>query len=348
MMQNVCPRCGSDRITYQTVAEHQPIGCWTIGGCILLFIVPVIGPILGIVFLIYFLTRKRSATITYAVCQDCGFRWPIDQHPPYQSTTAQNPTDPQKTNPPYQAWGPSNTKHLIIIFVVGVCLTLALPSIHRIVSRRTMASSSVAPSTAHTASPAPSAAPVTSRWATEDTPLSDFEYTIDGGTVVLLYYKGESRTVQIPSSYNLDGTAYPVSLDQISSRTDDSGPVTIDSLVISEGISSVSGSIIDNTDAKRLYLPKSLTVLYDNTLFGSYDLCEVYYGGTEEEWKQIFQHYNYGTYKEHVDNGEYYDAGAALGHELNERMAKMDGQTYAESQISKITFTYSADPTHLP
>lgn len=66
-----CPKCGSENVSVQAVAETQKRGCFTVLLYIILFCIPVIGWIA----LFCLLRGKKSKTKNYAVCQQCGNRW---------------------------------------------------------------------------------------------------------------------------------------------------------------------------------------------------------------------------------------------------------------------------------
>lgn len=68
-----CPKCGGTNITYQTVSEGRKTGCLTIFLYILLACT-----LLGLLIVIPILLRKKTETVTYAVCQDCGHRWKVN------------------------------------------------------------------------------------------------------------------------------------------------------------------------------------------------------------------------------------------------------------------------------
>ena len=68
----ICPRCNTSNIQYQTVTESKKTGCLTVIGYFFLAIT-----ILGLFILIPLLLRKKTVTITYAVCQNCGNRWKV-------------------------------------------------------------------------------------------------------------------------------------------------------------------------------------------------------------------------------------------------------------------------------
>lgn len=67
-----CKKCGSSDIQYQTVSEPRGAGCLTICLYILLACT-----ILGLLIVIPLMLRKKTTTVTYAVCQNCGHRWKV-------------------------------------------------------------------------------------------------------------------------------------------------------------------------------------------------------------------------------------------------------------------------------
>ncbi len=70
----VCPRCGG-QMQIQTVSESRKAGC----GIILLYIL-LACTILGLLIIIPLMLRKKTETVTYAVCQKCGYTKPISRH----------------------------------------------------------------------------------------------------------------------------------------------------------------------------------------------------------------------------------------------------------------------------
>lgn len=72
MAQRTCPHCKGTNIQYQTVTESRKTGCLTILLYILLALT-----LLGLFIVIPLVLRKKTETVTYAVCQDCGKRWRI-------------------------------------------------------------------------------------------------------------------------------------------------------------------------------------------------------------------------------------------------------------------------------
>lgn len=67
-----CPKCGSENVQVQTITESRKMGC----GTILLYII-LACTILGLLVVIPLLLRRKTDTVTYAVCQNCGHRWKV-------------------------------------------------------------------------------------------------------------------------------------------------------------------------------------------------------------------------------------------------------------------------------
>lgn len=68
--QLMCPRCCCQEIEFQTIEEHKSAGC----GLILWYIILAVS-ILGWLVLIPMLLRKKTETVTYCICRQCGYRW---------------------------------------------------------------------------------------------------------------------------------------------------------------------------------------------------------------------------------------------------------------------------------
>lgn len=67
-----CPKCGNHNIQYQTVTESKGTGCLTI----LLYVILAL-TVFGLLIVIPLMLRKKTETVTYAVCQNCGHKWQI-------------------------------------------------------------------------------------------------------------------------------------------------------------------------------------------------------------------------------------------------------------------------------
>ncbi len=66
--QRTCPRCGGYMTTHM-VTESANAGC----GTILLYIL-LACTVLGLLIVIPLMLRKKTETVTYAVCQNCGYQ----------------------------------------------------------------------------------------------------------------------------------------------------------------------------------------------------------------------------------------------------------------------------------
>lgn len=69
-----CPRCRGTNIQFQTVSEAKKSGC----GTVLLYVILAL-TIFGLLIVIPLMLRKKTKTVTYAVCQSCGNRWEAKQ-----------------------------------------------------------------------------------------------------------------------------------------------------------------------------------------------------------------------------------------------------------------------------
>lgn len=67
-----CPKCKGTNVQFQTVAESKKTGCMKV----LLYIFLAV-TILGWLILIPLLLRKKTKTVTYGICQNCGHRWEV-------------------------------------------------------------------------------------------------------------------------------------------------------------------------------------------------------------------------------------------------------------------------------
>lgn len=65
-----CPKCNSENVSVQAVAEQKKRGC--LMSCVWIALTVCT---FGLIILIPLLTKKGSKTVSYAICQDCGYRW---------------------------------------------------------------------------------------------------------------------------------------------------------------------------------------------------------------------------------------------------------------------------------
>lgn len=97
----------------------------------------------------------------------------------------------------------------------------------------------------------------TSDWATEFTPISDFRYTVNNGSITLVRYEGEDTQILLSPVYTLDGTDYT-----LISMGDDACFLSegyITSVIIPEGVEEIGASCFNScTSLEKLYLPSTL------------------------------------------------------------------------------------------
>ena len=166
--------------------------------------------------------------------------------------------------------------------------------------------------------------------------MDDFEYELSGDQLKLLQYNGNNESLVIDADYKIQNVGYKTNLSnfQIGSG--------VRTLVISEGITEVYDAIFNSSDVEKVYLPKSLGSITDKAL--SYlhgdKPIELYYGGSEEQWNSILEHYVSPGVTESWKPGNYEDAGAALADKIN----KMVGSDY---DPSKFNFHFNSNPAEL-
>lgn len=168
--------------------------------------------------------------------------------------------------------------------------------------------------------------------------IEDFSYDLLEDTIILKKYTGSAETLEIQSSYTIDGTEYRTDLSEFQIGI---GNRKVKTLILDDGITEVRDAIFNSTYVERVYFPKSMTIVYDNTL--SYlhpndgETIKVYYGGTQEEWAEIFAEYK-RTLIEDAEFGE--EMGQAAADKLNE----MIGMEYDSSLFE---YFFSAIPDDL-
>ena len=69
----VCPKCHSENVNVQQVSEMKKRGCLSTLLIIILLFVPIIGWIADFMLI----RGRKSKTVGYAVCQNCGHRWKV-------------------------------------------------------------------------------------------------------------------------------------------------------------------------------------------------------------------------------------------------------------------------------
>lgn len=123
----------------------------------------------------------------------------------------------------------------------------------------------------------------TSIWASDYTPLSDFDYYIDEESIHIRECTSRSKTIYIAPSYMVDGRELPVV-----SIEDSRAFRRSDSIIISEGITEIARAAFNGCRVKYLYLPSTLTDFDGWSYF--HDVEKLYYGGSEESWTEIYSY----------------------------------------------------------
>ena len=120
-------------------------------------------------------------------------------------------------------------------------------------------------------------------WAIDYTPLSDFEYYIDNEEIHLKDYEGSSDNVYVASSYDVGNRILPVvSLDGTFALG------SVDSVIISEGISTLSNHTFNSCGIKYLYLPSTIYEFAGWNYF--HNVEKIYYGGSKDSWDDLCQY----------------------------------------------------------
>ena len=118
-------------------------------------------------------------------------------------------------------------------------------------------------------------------WSKTDTPLSDFKYYIDGNELFLKDYIGDSDAVKIASTYNVDG----VDLQVVSLNETFTLNSRAKSVIIPEGVCHIEYNTFNSCDVEYIFFPAALKEVDGWNYF--HDIKKIYYGGSEEEWRQL-------------------------------------------------------------
>lgn len=168
--------------------------------------------------------------------------------------------------------------------------------------------------------------------------IEDFEYEISGDAIVLDRYTGKCEILEIQAYYIIDDKEYETDLSDFQVGI---GNRKVKTLILDEGITEVQDAIFNSCDVKKVYFPKSMSIIYDNTLAylkpDKSETIKVYYGGTQSEWENIFTEYK-RTKIEDAKGG--YEVGQSAADKLNEMM----GHEYDSSLFE---YFFSASPDDL-
>lgn len=154
----------------------------------------------------------------------------------------------------------------------------------------------------------------TNKASTLTSPIKDFKYELVDGGLILKKYSGRDKVVYIANEYELDGVIYPV-LDIDGGMFFTSSVKTV---ILSEGITEIAHPVFNGAKIELLYLPSTLTCIYDDSLaYISRSLTDIYFGGTEDQWNQIYTIYEAGNTSDKVEDKDSEGAGVAVADKLN-------------------------------
>lgn len=112
-------------------------------------------------------------------------------------------------------------------------------------------------------------------------PISDFEYDINNGELIIKEYNGDASIIKIASSYYVNGQIYPVREVDATFSSGRSASI----VCIPEGVTTLGEASF--IAIKNLYLPSSLSNVYTDVRDLFFQLDTLYYGGSEEQFQQI-------------------------------------------------------------
>lgn len=230
---------------------------------------------------------QRFRYHTTALCHDCGYSW----HP-----TGQDEENNRKA-----------AKGCLALFIVVLAVIILIAACFSTEEHTASDESSTSVATASAVTEG------SELWAISATPLEDFEFELQDGILYLERYNGNDKKLRIAAQYESNGSTYPVSVDELSLLGNH-----LESVILEDGITSVNRVVFNSTGVQRVYLPASLTLIYDDMLaYISSSLELIAYGGSEEDWNSVYQHYQAPSVEEAFDEKDYEDLGSALASDLN-------------------------------
>lgn len=120
-------------------------------------------------------------------------------------------------------------------------------------------------------------------WADGFTPIDDFDYYIDGDEIYIKDYIGNQNKIRISGTYEIDGNEMKVvSLTGAVFLFSD-----VESIIVSEGITSVSDNVFNSCGATFYYLPSTIEPESDRFWRYFHEVEKIYFGGTDEQWEEI-------------------------------------------------------------
>ena len=116
-------------------------------------------------------------------------------------------------------------------------------------------------------------------WSNIETPLSQFEYYVNGNDLYITKHIGESQKIKIAQEY--DGKKV-VGIEDATFFSSDAV-----SVIIPEGVTKMEDTVFNSCDIEYMYLPSTLQNINEKFWGYMHDIKELYYGGTQEQWNEI-------------------------------------------------------------
>lgn len=149
--------------------------------------------------------------------------------------------------------------------------------------------------------------------------IMDFDYKVKGKKVFLEQYNGSKETLYIKSSYKVKNKKRNTDLSDFMIGI---GNSDVKFVIIDDGITKVKNAIFNSSDVEKVYFPKSMKIIYDNTLSYMHpddgEKIQVYYGGSKKQWKKVFKKYERETVGEAIDKKDAGAVGTSIADKLNE------------------------------
>lgn len=176
--------------------------------------------------------------------------------------------------------------------------------------------------------------------------IEDFSYNLSENKIILEEYEGDCEILEICSSYTVGEKEYGTDLSEFQVGI---GNDEVKTVIFEDGIKTINNSIFNSCEVSSVYFPKSIELVYDNTL--AYlsaedgEKIKIHYGGTEDEWNNIFTDYERKTLKEawnSSDKGE--EKGSEAGKSAADKFNEWIGHKYDSSEFE---YFFSANPDDL-
>ena len=117
-------------------------------------------------------------------------------------------------------------------------------------------------------------------WQRDITDLSEFDYYIEDGTIILTSYNGQQSKIKIASMYDVDGEKM-----QVIALEGTFALKSIKSVIVPNGVTQITSNTFNSCGVKYLYFPASLIDF--NGWSYLHDVEKIYYGGNKGQWDAL-------------------------------------------------------------